>query len=133
MELVLNDLMMIHVGLSLLLFIPPLVNLCALFFKKTHTQKMKYMAVVAPAYYTLLSASLFSGLVMWAAITFLLSFKIVAMVVLWLFVFVFEIKRHKRQKLMRVEANECNREHFFRLATIKYVFDICAFIFLGII
>lgn len=133
MEDILKDLINIHIALSILLFIPPLINLYALFFKESHTKKLKYLAIIAPAYYALLAASVFSGLVIWAMLQFVMSFKILSMVVVWIVVLVLEIKRHKRQKLIKVEANSNIRESFFKIAKLKYLLDICLFGFLSVI
>lgn len=130
MEYVGSTLVFLHLILSLPLLIPPLINLYALLFKPSHTQKLRTLALVAPAYYTLLSASIFSGLVIWAMLGFFLSFKILSMLIIWLIVFVFEIKRHKRQKLTRIEADYAKREAFFKFAIFKYIFDFCAFLLL---
>lgn len=133
LEAVVNNLINIHIALSILLFIPPLINLYALFLKKSHTKKLKYLAIIAPGYYALLSASIFSGLVVWAMLTFVMSFKILAMVFVWIVILVLEIKRHKRQKLIKVEANSGIREYFFKMAKIKYIADICFFCLLSVI
>lgn len=117
-----------HLLLSLLLFFPPLINLYALLFKTSHTQKLKFLALMAPAYYTFLGASLFSGLVSWAMLRFTIIPEVFIMLILWLFIFIFEIKRHKKQKLINVESNANIRQLFFQWALKKYFFDICAFI-----
>lgn len=58
MDFIELELIYVHLLLSLLLFLPPLINLYALLFKTSHTQKLKFLALMAPAYYTFLSASL---------------------------------------------------------------------------
>ena len=58
---------------------------------------------------------------------FVFNYKILAMLIIWLIVFIFEIKRHKKQKLIRVEADFNIREAFFKWAKTKYLFDFCAF------
>lgn len=127
MESIITELLTYHLWLCLPLFLFPLANLYALFFFPSHTKKLKILALAAPAYYLFLSASIFSGLVVWAMLGFVWTFKILAMLALWLVVFVFEIKRHKRQKLIRIEANPALREAFFKWAKCKYLFDFCAF------
>lgn len=130
MEFVGSQLLFIHLFLSCPLLLPPLWNLFCLFTKESHTQKLRTLAITAPAYYTLLSASLFSGLVIWAMLGFIMTLKILAMLVLWLACFVLEILRHKRQKRIKVEADKQKREIFFRWAKFKYGFDFCAFVIL---
>lgn len=127
MESIITELLTYHLWLCLPLFLFPLINLYTLFFFPSHTKRLKILALVAPAYYLFLSASIFSGLVAWAMIGFVLTFKILVMLVLWLVIFVFEIKRHKRQKLTIIEANPKIREAFFQWAKFKYLFDFCAF------
>lgn len=127
MEFVGEQLLFIHLFLSFPLLLPPLWNLFCLFTKESHTQRLRSLAVTAPAYYTLLSASLLSGLVIWAMLGFVMDFKILAMLVLWLVCFVLEILRHKRQKLIKVEADFAKREAFFRWAKCKYSLDLSIF------
>lgn len=127
MEFVGEQLLFIHLFLSFPLLLPPLWNLFCLFTKESHTQRLRSLAVTAPAYYTLLSASLFSGLVIWAMLGFVMDFKILAMLVLWLVCFVLEILRHRRQKLIKVEADTSKREAFFRWAKLKYSLDLSFF------
>lgn len=127
LESIITQLLTYHLWLCLPLFLFPIINLYALFFYPSHTKKLKILAIAAPAYYLFLSASLFSGLVIWATLGFILTLKILAMVILWLIVFVAEIKRHKKQKLIRVEADFSIREAFFKWAKTKYLFDFCAF------
>lgn len=127
MEFVGEQLLFIHLFLSFPLLLPPLWNLFCLFTKESHTQRLRSLAVTAPAYYTLLSASLFSGLVIWAMLGFVMDFKILAMLVLWLVCFALEILRHKRQKLIKVEADISKREAFFRWAKFKYSLDLSFF------
>ncbi|MCI5969156.1 hypothetical protein [Helicobacter sp.] len=130
MEFVGTELIFIHLFLSFPLLLPPLWNLYALFTQPSHTKKLHALAVCAPAYYTLLSACAFSGFVIWAMLSFILTFKIVLMLVLWLVILVAEIKRHKFQKQIRREADSIKREKFFRFAKIKYSLDFCAFVML---
>lgn len=68
-----------------------------------------------------------SGLVIWAMLGFVFTFKILTMLIVWLLCFGLEIMRHKRQKLIKVEADKLKREAFFRWAKLKYSFDLCAF------
>ena len=110
MEFVGEQLLFIHLFLSFPLLLPPLWNLFCLFTKESHTQRLRSLAVTAPAYYTFLSASLFSGLVIWAMLGFIMDFKILTMLALWLVCFGLEILRHKRQKLIKVEADISKRE-----------------------
>lgn len=128
MDFIELELIFVHLLLSLFLFFPPLINLYALLFKTSHTQKLKFLAIMAPSYYTFLSASLFSGFVSWAMLGFIIIPEVFIMLILWLLVFIFEIKRHKKQKLIRVESNPKIRELFFQWALRKYLFDFCAFI-----
>ncbi|WP_104721692.1 hypothetical protein [Helicobacter mesocricetorum] len=128
MDFIEIELIFVHLLLSLFLFLPPLINLYALLFKTSHTQKLKFLALMAPAYYTLLSASLFSGFVVWAMFGFIIIPEVIIMLILCLVIFIFEIKRHKKQKLIRVESNPQVRELFFRWALKKYLFDLCAFV-----
>ncbi len=128
MDFIELELIYVHLLLSLLLFLPPLINLYALLFKTSHTQKLKFLALMAPAYYTFLSASLFSGLVSWAMLRFTIIPEVFIMLILWLLIFILEIKRHKKQKLIQVESNPNIRLLFFRWALRKYLFDTCAFI-----
>ncbi|AWI34311.1 hypothetical protein [Helicobacter apodemus] len=128
MDFIELELIYVHLLLSLLLFLPPLINLYALLFKTSHTQKLKFLALMAPAYYTFLSASLFSGLVSWAMLRFTIIPEVFIMLILWLLIFILEIKRHKKQKLIQVESNPNIRLLFFQWALRKYLFDICAFI-----
>lgn len=114
------------------IFIPHYQSLRS-FFYPSHTKKLKILAITAPAYYLFLSASLFSGLVIWATLGFILTPKILVMTALWLVVFVAEIKRHKKQKITRVESNPAIRESFFKWARLKYLFDFCAFGFIFIL
>ncbi|MDE5925949.1 MAG: hypothetical protein K2N75_04825 [Helicobacter sp.] len=127
MEFVGEQLLFIHLFLSFPLLLPPLWNLFCLFTKESHTQRLRSLAVTAPAYYTLLSASLFSGFVIWAMLGFVMDFKILAMLALWLVCFALEILRHKRQKLIKVEADISKREAFFRWAKFKYSLDLSFF------
>ncbi|TLD86774.1 hypothetical protein [Helicobacter sp. MIT 05-5294] len=127
MEFVGEELLLVHLFLSFLLLLPPLWNLFCLLAKESHTQKLRTLAITAPAYYTLLSACLFSGFVIWAMLGFVTTFKILLMLILWFICFGLEILRHKRQKLTKVEANPHKREAFFRFAKLKYSFDLCAF------
>ncbi|GEM_PF-2819811 len=128
MDFIELELIYVHLLLSLLLFLPPLINLYALLFKTSHTQKLKFLALMAPAYYTFLSASLFSGLVSWAMLRFTIIPEVFIMLILWLLIFILEIKRHKKQKLIQVESNPNIRLLFFQWALRKYLFDTCAFI-----
>lgn len=130
MEFVGEQLLSIHLFLSFPLLLPPLWNLYCLFTKESHTQKLRSLALTAPAYYTLLSACLFSGLVIWAMLGFVITFKILAMLTLWLICFCFEFVRHRQQKLTKIEANKLKRESFFYFAKLKYSFDFFAFILL---
>lgn len=130
MEFVGSELIFIHLFLSFPLLLPPLWNLYALLKNPSHTQKLRSLAVCAPAYYTLLSASSFSGFVIWAMLGFVFTFKILLMLVLWLVILVAEIKRHKYQKRILAEADTTKREQFFHFAKIKYTLDLCAFILL---
>ena len=127
LESIIAELLTYHLWLCLPLFLFPIINLYALFFYPSHTKKLKILAIATPAYYLFLSASLFSGLVIWATLGFILTLKILAMVILWLIIFVAEIKRHKKQKITRVESNPAIRESFFKWARLKYLFDFCAF------
>lgn len=127
LESIIIELLTYHLWLCMPLFLFPLANLYALFFFPSHTKKLKILALVAPAYYLFLSASVFSGLVIWAMLGFVFNYKILAMLIIWLIVFIFEIKRHKKQKLIRVEADFSIREAFFKWAKTKYLFDFCAF------
>lgn len=127
MEFVGNQLLFIHLLLSFPLLLPPLWNLFCLFTKESHTQKLRFLAITAPAYYLLLSACIFSGLVIWAMLGFVFTFKILTMLIVWLLCFGLEIMRHKHQKLIKVEADKLKREAFFRWAKLKYSFDLCAF------
>lgn len=127
MEFVGEQLLVIHLFLSCPLLLPPLWNLYCLLTKESHTQKLRSLAITAPAYYTLLSACLFSGLVIWAMLGFVMTFKILAMFGLWIACFGLEILRHKHQKLTKVEADKSKREAFFRFAKLKYCFDFCVF------
>lgn len=127
MEFVGEQLLAIHLFLSFPLLLPPLWNLYCLLTKESHTQRLRSLALSAPAYYTLLSACLFSGLVIWAMLGFVMTFKILAMFGLWIVCFGLEILRHRRQKLTKVEADKSKREAFFRFAKLKYCFDCCAF------
>lgn len=128
MDFIELELIYVHLLLSLLLFLPPLINLYALLFKTSHTQKLKFLALMAPAYYTFLSASLFSGLVSWAMLRFTIIPEVFIMLILWLLIFILEIKRHKKQKLIQMESNPNIRLLFFQWALRKYLFDTCAFI-----
>lgn len=128
MDFIELELIYVHLLLSLLLFLLPLINLYALLFKTSHTQKLKFLALMAPAYYTFLSASLFSGLVSWAMLRFTIIPEVFIMLILWLLIFILEIKRHKKQKLIQVESNPNIRLLFFQWALRKYLFDTCAFI-----
>ena len=127
MEFVGEQLLFIHLFLSFPLLLPPLWNLFCLFTKESHTQRLRSLAVTAPAYYSFLSASLFSGLVIWAMLGFIMDFKILTMLALWLVCFGLEILRHKRQKLIKVEADISKREAFFRWAKLKYSLDLSFF------
>lgn len=127
MEFVGTELIFIHLFLSFPLLLPPLWNLYTLFTNPSHTQKLRTLAVCAPAYYTLLSACAFSGFVIWAMLGFIFTFKIILMLVLWLAILIAEIKRHKFQKQIHVEADFTKREKFFHFAKIKYSLDFCAF------
>lgn len=128
MDFIELELIYVHLLLSLLLFLPPLINLYALLFKTSHTQKLKFLSLMAPAYYTFLSASLFSGLVSWAMLRFTIIPEVFIMLILWLLIFILEIKRHKKQKLIQVESNPNIRLLFFQWALRKYLFDLCVFI-----
>lgn len=130
MEFVGSELIIIHLFLSFLLLLPPLLNLYVLFTNLSHTQKLRALAVCAPAYYTLLSACAFSGFVVWAMLGFVFTFKILLMLALWLAILVSEIKRHKFQKQIRIEADFTKREKFFRFVQIKYILDVCAIVLL---
>ncbi len=133
MEFVGTELNFIHFCISCVLLIPPLWNLCWLTIAHSHTKKLKILALSAPAYYTILSASAFSGFVIWAMLGFTLTLKPLLMLVLWCFVLFFEIMRHKKQKQIRIEAEPKKRESFFRNATLKYCFDLCVFALLFVI
>lgn len=128
MDFIELELIYVHLLLSLLLFLPPLINLYALLFKTSHTQKLKFLALMAPAYYTFLSASLFSGLVSWAMLRFTIIPEVFIMLILWLLIFILEIKRHKKQNLIKVESDPKTRQLFFQWALRKYLFDLCVFI-----
>ncbi|WP_299549857.1 hypothetical protein [uncultured Helicobacter sp.] len=130
MEFVGTELIFIHLLLCFPLLLPPLWNLYALFTNPSHTQKLRAIAICAPAYYTLLSACAFSGFVIWAMLGFVFTLKILLMLVFWLVILIAEIKRHKFQKQIRIEANSTKREKFFRFAKIKYSLDFCVFVLL---
>ncbi|MBX7490638.1 hypothetical protein [Helicobacter turcicus] len=130
MEFIGSELIFVHLSLSIPLLLPPLWNLYALFANLSHTKKLRTLAVCAPAYYTLLSASAFSGFVIWAMLGFVFTFKIILMLTLWIVVLVAEIKRHKFQKQIRMEADFTKREKFFLFAKIKYSLDFCTFVLL---
>ena len=127
MEFVGSELIFIHILLSIPLLLPPLWNLYALFTNPWHTKKLRALAVCAPAYYTLLSACAFSGLVIWAMLGFIFTLKILLMLVLWLVILGAEIRRHILQKRILVEADSTKREMFFKFAKIKYALDLSIF------
>lgn len=108
------------------LFVPACQSLRAFFLPFTH-QKAKDSSPSRSCILSFLSASVFSGLVIWAMLGFVFNYKILAMLIIWLIVFIFEIKRHKKQNLIRVEADFSIREAFFKWAKTKYLFDFCAF------
>ena len=59
---------------------------------------------------------------------FVLTFKILLMLVFWLIILLAEIKRHKLQKQILTEADFTKREKFFYFAKVKYILD-----FLGLV
>lgn len=130
MEFVGSELIFIHLCLSFPLLSVPLWNLYTLFTNQSHTKKLRTLAICAPAYYTLLAASAFSGFVIWAMLGFVFTFKILLMFAFWFIIFIAEIKRHKFQKQILIEANIKKREKFFYFAKIKYSLDFCAFVLL---
>lgn len=117
-----------HFFLSLPLVLPPLINLFALFFYASHTKRLHILAVVAPAYYSLLAGSIFSGLVVWAMLGFVFSVYVFLMLLCWLISFFLEIFRHIKQKrIVKQGADIKTRERFFFFAKAKYLFDFSAF------
>ncbi len=114
------------VALYATLFVPACQSLRTVFLPLTH-QKAKDSSPSRSCILSFLSASIFSGLVIWAMLGFVFNYKILAMLIIWLIVFIFEIKRHKKLKLIRVEADFNIREAFFKWAKTKYLFDFCAF------
>ena len=127
MEFVGKELLLFHFIFSILLFFPPIVNLLSLFLAKSHTKKLKSMAVMAPAYYTILSASLLSGFVIWAMLGFAFLLPVYLMLFSWVYALVFEIKRHKKQKIAKREPSENLRNAFFQWARFKYALDLALF------
>lgn len=119
-----------HIGLCILLPTFPFFNLIVLFKSSSHTKRLKALALAAPAYYSTLSGVILTGLVAWAMLGFGMSLRVLLMVVLCIVVFVYEIKRHKRQKLIKVEADVNVREAFFSFCKKKYCFDLVAFLFI---
>ncbi|CAM2978160.1 hypothetical protein [Helicobacter burdigaliensis] len=117
-----------HFFLSLPLLLPPLINLIALFVYTSHTKRLHVLAFVAPAYYSLLAGSIFSGLVTWAMLGFSFSIFVLLMLLFWGFAFFLEILRHIKQKrILRQGADLKTREKFFSFARGKYLLDFCLF------
>ena len=130
MEFVGTQLLALHTFLSIFLFFPPLWNLFALFFHTSHTKKLHALALSAPAYYTILAACLFSGIVIWAMLGFVLLINILIMLIFWFISFGLEIRRHSYQKRTLRESDTKKRAAFFRFAIFKYSLDISFFVLL---
>lgn len=135
MEFVGEELLTFHFIFSFLLIFPPFINLFYLIAPTSHTKKLKILAFVAPAYYTILAASLLSGLVIWAMLGFGRLAWAWLMLGVWLYVLVFEIIRHKKQKQIKIEPDKQIREAFFGWAKRKNGLDLILFclLFLSIL
>lgn len=121
-ENVLSESVGIHLFFSYFLFIPPLLNLYYLAQESRFITLAKRLKFVAPAYYFLMAAVAFSGVVLGAMLQHLSAINLLMFAAL-LGIFIGEVKRHKRQK--GIASHEVQAQEDFKAwAKRKYALDL---------
>lgn len=96
-------------------------NIYHLKSKKTFYKLSKWLELLAPQYFVLLSAIFFTGLLVATASHFILSWSVWVMLGVWLFLLVYGIKAHKVYK--KLEPTLEAQKHYKAFAVKKYTLD----------
>jgi len=111
-----------------LLFFLALLNIYFIKKEQVFVSLGRQIEFLAPQYYLLLAAILFTGLLVWTVEQFEFQIKIVLMIITWFVIFVTSIMKYRRYKKTSYRDLEAQKE-FKSFAFKKYLIDIALILF----
>lgn len=117
----------LHVGFAIIVLVVAIGHVGMILSAKEYKWLFGKIHWWIPAYYFLLSAMFFTGLIAWTVLHFKLSFWVVIMLLAWMLMLGGSIMAYKRFKLTKTSSNPKYQENFKSFALKKYIFD-CALI-----
>lgn len=114
--------MQLHLLFVILLVVLIIINLYLLKSDSVFIKLSKKLELIAPQYYIVLSAIFFTGIIVMAVKKFEFSLSVWIMILVWLFILVKGIKKHKIYKKMD-KRDENSQVDYKKLAIKKYMID----------
>ncbi len=106
-----------------LLYFLAILNIYFISKEQLFSSLGKQIEFLAPQYYLLLAAILFTGLLVWTVEQFAFKIDIVIMIAVWIVIFITSIMKYKRYKKTSYRDLEAQKV-FKSFAVKKYVADI---------
>jgi len=114
--------MQLHLLFVILLVVLIIINLYLLKSDSVFIKLSRKLELIAPQYYIVLSAIFFTGIIVMAVKKFAFSLSVWMMILVWLFILVKGIKKHKIYKKME-KRDENSQVDYKKLAIKKYTID----------
>ncbi len=111
-----------------LLFFLALLNIYFIKKEQVFVSLGRQIEFLAPQYYLLLAAILFTGLLVWTVEQFEFQIKIVLMIITWLVIFITSVMKYKKYKKTSYRDLEAQKK-FKSFALKKYLIDIVLILF----
>lgn len=112
----------LHLLFVISLVVLIIINLYLLKSDSVFIKLSKKLELIAPQYYIVLSAIFFTGIIVMAVKKFEFSLSVWIMILVWLFILVKGIKKHKIYKKME-KRDENSQVDYKKLAIKKYTID----------
>lgn len=112
----------LHLLFVISLVVLIIINLYLLKSDSVFIKLSKKLELIAPQYYIVLSAIFFTGIIVMAVKKFEFSLSVWIMILVWLFILVKGIKKHKIYKKME-KRDENLQVDYKKLAIKKYTID----------
>lgn len=105
------------------LFILALLNIYFIKKEQMFHELAKQIEFLAPQYYLLLAAILFTGLLVWTVEEFVIKIDVLTMLGVWMIIFITSIIKYQKYKRVRIKDME-GQNSFKNFAKKKYILDI---------
>ena len=115
-----------HSFFSFLIILPFLYNLYCFYFEKNYAKLIKKIWLSTVVIFLFLSISFFLGISAWAMLKFAFQWKIILMLILWLTILIFEIKRNQSAKFAITSEDRIKK--YIKYCKYLYCFDIVLFL-----